>query len=37
MLSALVPSPDPKVSQVSLPRDSHGSIDFSNYPLQVSS
>lgn len=35
--STFYSSPGPKVSQVSLPRDSHGSIDFSNYPFQVSS
>ncbi|KAF8387640.1 hypothetical protein HHK36_026293 [Tetracentron sinense] len=32
--NTLVQSQDPKVSQVTLPCDSQGSIDFSNYPFQ---
>lgn len=34
--STFDPSQDPKASQVTLPCDSQGSIDFSNYPFQVS-
>lgn len=34
--STFDPSQGPKVSQVILPCDSQGSIDFSNYPFQVS-
>ncbi|KAM6548565.1 hypothetical protein CsatB_020241 [Cannabis sativa] len=34
LLSTLDLSPGPKVSQVSLPRDSQGSLDFSCYPFQ---
>ncbi|KAJ9699787.1 hypothetical protein PVL29_005586 [Vitis rotundifolia] len=33
--STFDPSQGPKVSQVTLPCDSQGSIDFSNYPFQV--
>ncbi|XP_048326191.1 uncharacterized protein LOC107403862 [Ziziphus jujuba] len=33
-LCTVHPSTGPKFSQVSLPRDSQGSIDFSNYPFQ---
>ncbi|KAL5541968.1 hypothetical protein UlMin_009678 [Ulmus minor] len=33
-LGTINPSPGAKVSQVSLPRDSQGSLDFSNYPFQ---
>lgn len=36
LLSTLDPSQSTQVSQVSLPCDSHGSIDFSSYPFQVS-
>ena len=36
VLSTLDLTPGPKVSQVSLPRDSQGSVDFSSYPFQVS-
>lgn len=36
VMSALDPTQGPKVSQVSLPCDSQGSIDFSNYPFRVS-
>lgn len=36
LLSTLDPSQGLKVSQVILPCDSQGSIDFSNYPFQVS-
>ncbi|KAM7488064.1 hypothetical protein LguiB_025548 [Lonicera macranthoides] len=35
LLNALDPSQGPKVSQVTLPCDSQGSIDFSNYPFQL--
>lgn len=35
LLGAIDPSQGPKVSQVTLPCDSEGSIDFSNYPFQV--
>ncbi|KAJ9181808.1 hypothetical protein P3X46_005862 [Hevea brasiliensis] len=34
MISALNPTQGPKVSQVSLPCDSQGSIDFSDYPFR---
>ncbi|GAV70858.1 hypothetical protein CFOL_v3_14356 [Cephalotus follicularis] len=34
VLSALDPSQGPKLSQVTLPCDSQGSIDFSNYPFR---
>ncbi|KAJ7955229.1 Nucleic acid-binding-like protein [Quillaja saponaria] len=34
LLSAFDPSQGPKVSQVSLHRDSQGTIDYSNYPFQ---
>ncbi|XP_059646565.1 uncharacterized protein LOC132293205 [Cornus florida] len=34
LLSALDPSQGPKFSQVTLPCDSQGSIDFSNYPFR---
>lgn len=34
--SVFDPSQGPQVSQVTLPCDSEGSIDFSNYPFQVS-
>ncbi|XP_021907095.1 uncharacterized protein LOC110821533 isoform X3 [Carica papaya] len=34
LLSAIDPSQGPRVSQVSLPCDSQGSIDFSNYPFR---
>ncbi|PON93197.1 Nucleic acid-binding, OB-fold containing protein [Trema orientale] len=34
LLSTLDLTPGPKVSQVSLPRDSQGSLDFSSYPFQ---
>ncbi|KAF5465102.1 hypothetical protein F2P56_015134 [Juglans regia] len=34
LLNTLDPSQDPKVSQVSLPCDSRGSIDFSSYPFR---
>lgn len=37
LLNTLDPTQDPEVSQVSLPCDSQGSIDFSSYPFQVSS
>lgn len=30
------PTQGPQVSQVSLPCDSHGAIDFGNYPFRVS-
>lgn len=36
LLSTLDPSQSTQVSQVSLPCDSQGSIDFSSYPFQVS-
>ena len=36
LLSTFDLTPGPKVSQVSLPRDSQGSLDFSTYPFQVS-
>lgn len=36
LLNTLDSSQDSKVSQLSLPCDSRGSIDFSNYPFQVS-
>lgn len=36
LLSAVDPSQVPIVSQVTLPCDSQGSIDFSNYPFRVS-
>lgn len=36
LLSTIDPSQSTQVSQVSLPCDSHGSIDFSSYPFQVS-
>ncbi|KAA8527373.1 hypothetical protein F0562_034912 [Nyssa sinensis] len=35
VLGALDPSQEPKFSQVTLPCDSQGSIDFSNYPFRV--
>ncbi|KAF6170942.1 hypothetical protein GIB67_014759 [Kingdonia uniflora] len=35
-LCASIPSQNLKVSQVTLPRDSQGTIDFSNYPFRVS-
>ncbi|KAK1435878.1 hypothetical protein QVD17_01650 [Tagetes erecta] len=35
MLTAVGPSQGPKVSQVTLPCDSRGSIDFSNYPFRL--
>ncbi|KAM0984783.1 hypothetical protein ACFX2I_012061 [Malus domestica] len=34
LLSTIDPSQGPQVSQVSLPCDSHGSIDFSSYPFR---
>ncbi|XP_031250574.1 uncharacterized protein LOC116108466 [Pistacia vera] len=34
LLTAVDPSQSPKVSQVTLPCDSQGSIDFSNYPFR---
>lgn len=37
LLSTLDPSQSTQVSQVSLPCDSHGSIDFSSYPFQFCS
>lgn len=37
LLNTLDSSQEPKVSQVSLPCDSLGSIDFRDYPFQVSS
>ena len=36
LLNTIDPSQGTQVSQVSLPCDSHGSIDFSIYPFQVS-
>lgn len=36
LLSTLNLTPGPKVSQISLPRDSQGSVDFRSYPFQVS-
>nr|GEW65760.1 hypothetical protein [Tanacetum cinerariifolium] len=35
LLSAVDPSQGPKVSQVTLPCDSRGAIDFSNYPFRL--
>lgn len=35
MVSTIDLSVGQKISQVSLPRDSQGSIDFSSYPFQV--